>query len=467
MAEVMGWAAAPARASVASTSARRPARLDEMYACADRREGAARPSPTCSSAAPWTSSTGSSPTPRSTGCCGRCWSFLAVNSTYKGPWTPGQRACLPSPWPCPRRPALLKKLDGGIGALTKHIQHDIFEAQRRRGAAEDAGRPGSSSRTAGHRRRAPAAARCITAPMVLSNLDPGVTFGMLLDPEVVPDRITERLGRRRPPGGVHPDALRPRRPARVRRALRVPQPARDAGVAQLVRARPRRCRSSSRAAAGARCPRTRRSAPRSRRSTTRPSPRRAARHERLRHVLPGRGRPRPTTAGSRTRWRQRIIAKLDPAGAELPGHPRSGTRRSRRSTTTRCSAAPGGDFATGSSTPSLLGQFRPGPRGWNDLPMAIDGLYLAGAGCHGGPGVTFIPGYNAGYDALDAFLARRSWRRCRASRSRPSPDEGDGVVDDLGSGRRRPPAGPTRRPPRPGRRRGRWRRRWRRGRRPG
>lgn len=30
------------------------------------------------------------------------------------------------------------------------------------------------------------------------------------------------------------------------------------------------------------------------------------------------------------------------------------------------------------------------------------GLCLCGAACHGGPGVTFIPGYNAGYEVLEA-----------------------------------------------------------------
>jgi phytoene dehydrogenase-like protein len=34
------------------------------------------------------------------------------------------------------------------------------------------------------------------------------------------------------------------------------------------------------------------------------------------------------------------------------------------------------------------------------MPVPVAGLYLGGAGCHGGPGVTFIPGYNAGYEAL-------------------------------------------------------------------
>jgi phytoene dehydrogenase-like protein len=35
------------------------------------------------------------------------------------------------------------------------------------------------------------------------------------------------------------------------------------------------------------------------------------------------------------------------------------------------------------------------------LPVPIDGLCLGGAGCHGGPGITFTPGYNAAYQAID------------------------------------------------------------------
>ena len=43
----------------------------------------------------------------------------------------------------------------------------------------------------------------------------------------------------------------------------------------------------------------------------------------------------------------------------------------------------------------------PLPAGFAGLgrqPVPVEGLYLCGAGCHGGPGVTFIPGYNCGYD---------------------------------------------------------------------
>jgi len=57
--------------------------------------------------------------------------------------------------------------------------------------------------------------------------------------------------------------------------------------------------------------------------------------------------------------------------------------------------APGGDYCHGLIHPELMGPFRPGPLGWRDLPYEIRGLFLASAGCYGGPGITFVPGYNA------------------------------------------------------------------------
>jgi phytoene dehydrogenase-like protein len=62
----------------------------------------------------------------------------------------------------------------------------------------------------------------------------------------------------------------------------------------------------------------------------------------------------------------------------------------------------GGDFTHGLLQPEFMGPFRPGPRGWPDNPVPVEGLFLCGAGCHGGPGVTFIPGYNCGYEVLGA-----------------------------------------------------------------
>ena len=66
----------------------------------------------------------------------------------------------------------------------------------------------------------------------------------------------------------------------------------------------------------------------------------------------------------------------------------------------------GGDFTHGLLQPEFMGPFRPGPQGWPDNPVPVEGLYLCGAGCHGGPGVTFIPGYNCGYAVLEGTSAR-------------------------------------------------------------
>ena len=88
-----------------------------------------------------------------------------------------------------------------------------------------------------------------------------------------------------------------------------------------------------------------------------------------------------------------------------------------------------GDFCQGLIHPELMPPFRPGPRGWPDNPLPYDGLYLCGAACHGGPGVTFIPGYNAGYEVLEA--ADRDPNRV------PPADRcgGDGPVTPSGDGR--------------------------------
>jgi phytoene dehydrogenase-like protein len=62
--------------------------------------------------------------------------------------------------------------------------------------------------------------------------------------------------------------------------------------------------------------------------------------------------------------------------------------------------APGGDYCHGLIHPDQMGPNRPGPEGYADQPLGIDGLYLGSAGCHGGPGITFIPGYNAAQAVL-------------------------------------------------------------------
>lgn len=57
--------------------------------------------------------------------------FLAVNSTYRGIYTPGSATCLAFGFAVPDdSTAMLTKLKGGIGALTEHLR-DLFVSPRR------------------------------------------------------------------------------------------------------------------------------------------------------------------------------------------------------------------------------------------------------------------------------------------------------------------------------------------------
>ena len=49
--------------------------------------------------------------------------FLAINSTYRGPYTPGSATCLAFALAVPEEgAAMMTKLEGGIGALTEHLR---------------------------------------------------------------------------------------------------------------------------------------------------------------------------------------------------------------------------------------------------------------------------------------------------------------------------------------------------------
>ena len=54
----------------------------------------------------------------------------------------------------------------------------------------------------------------------------------------------------------------------------------------------------------------------------------------------------------------------------------------------------GGNIMQGAMVPHQLYSFRP-VAGWADHRTPVPGLYLCGAGCHPGGGVTGLPGYNA------------------------------------------------------------------------
>ena len=121
MAGLMAWCQAPTRALGRFDAGRPPKTLDEMYACATNE---------------FERSTitdllfGSVtdvldrylPDKEKNGALRGMLSLLACNTTYRGPATPGTAAALAYGFAVPDENALLvKKLRGGIGALTSHL----------------------------------------------------------------------------------------------------------------------------------------------------------------------------------------------------------------------------------------------------------------------------------------------------------------------------------------------------------
>jgi phytoene dehydrogenase-like protein len=62
----------------------------------------------------------------------------------------------------------------------------------------------------------------------------------------------------------------------------------------------------------------------------------------------------------------------------------------------------GGDFAHGLLHPGQMWHRRPVP-GWGNYRTPITNLYMCGSGCHPGPGITALPGYNSAREALKAW----------------------------------------------------------------
>ncbi|MBW2420182.1 MAG: NAD(P)/FAD-dependent oxidoreductase, partial [Deltaproteobacteria bacterium] len=58
-----------------------------------------------------------------------------------------------------------------------------------------------------------------------------------------------------------------------------------------------------------------------------------------------------------------------------------------------------GDFCHGLLHPGQMWENRPVP-GYADYRTPIEGLYMCGASCHPGPGITCIPGYNGAHEVL-------------------------------------------------------------------
>lgn len=397
MAELIGWSHGPAKALGRFDVRTPPKTLDEMYACAaNDAERRAIHEMLFGSAMDVIDRY--LPDKDKHAVMRGMLAFLAINSTYRGPYTPGSATCLAFALAVPDSgTAMMTKLKGGIGALTDHLR-ELFVSHggeiRFRSRVEEI--LVDHGAVTGVRLRD---GSMIGAPIVVSNLAPERTLGELVSPEHLPAELIARLSGRdhrasfvqmhfaldglpefAPPYGLlnepgmqmsvgifgSPEEQQ-RQWENCRRGIVPDNPSmglqipsvHDPGLAP-----PGKHAASAYAYAF-------------------PVEVDRKQHGHLKNVMA-----------------QQVIDKITRFAPNFKDIVRRHITFAPYHMQTMF-AAPDGDFCHGLLHPDLMGPNRPGPKGFLDLPIPVEGLYLGGAGCHGGPGITFTPGYNAGYQALD------------------------------------------------------------------
>jgi phytoene dehydrogenase-like protein len=396
MAGLMAWSQAPTRALGRFDAGRPPKTLDEMYACATNElERSAITDLLFGSVTDVLDRY--LPDREKHGALRGMLAFLAVNTTYRGPATPGTAAALAFGLAVPDENAvLIKKFRGGMGALTVHVRELFTSAGgelRLRSKVEeilvaDGGVSGVRLEDGS----------TLSAPIVVSAVAPDLTLTRLVDPNAVPADIRERFSRVdhrasylqmhfaldgipafAPPYDMlndsemqaaigifsTPEELQQqwedcRRgivPADPAIALQIPS-ANDPGLAP-------------------------------------PGKHAASAFSLWFPIEEGQS----SYGDMKVEMGRRVIekiARLAPNFEDLIIRHTTFTPKHMGT----MFGAPGGDYCHGLIHPDQMGPNRPGPKGYVDQPIPIGGLYLGSAGCHGGPGITFIPGYNAAQQAL-------------------------------------------------------------------
>jgi phytoene dehydrogenase-like protein len=397
MAEVAAWCEGPARAIGRKDVRQPPKTLDEMFACAtnETEREAIR-----------TAMFGSVmdvvdrhlPDRERHAMLRGMLAFLSVNSTYRGPYTPGSAMCLAFALTAPGT-QMIRKIKGGIGALCAHVQRR-FEADSgevRLHAKVDEILTGGG-RVTGVRL---VDGEVVHAPIVVSNLDPTLTFTKLIDPEVVPEPLRDRVNaidHRAAYVQIHfaLDGL----PEFVDQYAVINDGVLRANMG--VFSSPERMQRDFEGCVRGEVPESPSfgfQIPSVLDPSLAPEGKHAASAYAFYFPIVG-TREEQNRLGDV--MADRVVARI---AQMAPNFPDIIDRRVVYPSYTfeLMFGATGGVFCHGLLQPELMGPFRPGPRGWLDQPIPVDGLFLSSTGCHGGPGVTFIPGYNAGFAALDAF----------------------------------------------------------------
>src|SRR6201996_9447946 len=397
MAELIAWSQGPAKALGRFEVRTPPKTLDEMYTCA-ANEAERRAIHEMLFGSAMDAIDRYLPDKDKHAILRGMLAFLAVNSTYRGPYTPGSATCLAFALAVPDdSTAMMTKLKGGIGALTEHLR-ELFVSH----GGEMRFRPKVAQIPVEHGSVTGVQLRdgsTISAPVVVSNLAPDLTLTDLVGADHLPSDLTTRLS-----GRDHRASF-----VQIHFALDgLPQFAppyeflNEEGMQQSVgifgspeeqQRQWEMCRQGivpDNPSMGMQIP-----------SVHDPGMAPPGKHaaSAYAYAFPVET-PRDQHGHLKNEMAQRVIDKITTLAPNFKDILIRNITFAPYHMNTMF-GAPAGDFCHGLLHPDLMGPNRPGPKGFLDMPIGIDGLYLGSAGCHGGPGITFTPGYNAGYQALE------------------------------------------------------------------
>jgi phytoene dehydrogenase-like protein len=397
MAGLMAWCMAPTRALGRFDAGLPPKSIDEMYACATSEfERASITDVLFGSVTDVLDRF--LPDKQKYGALRGMLALLAVNTTYRGPATPGTAAALAYGFAVPDENALLvKKLRGGIGALTTHLCDEFAAAGgelRLRSTVEEIRT--ADGRVTGVRL---ADGTSITAPVVVSAVAPDLTVTRLVDASALPADVRERFARIDHRGSYLQmhfalDGI----PTFDPPYEMLNDPAMQSNIGIF-------CTPEELQRQWEEC----------RHGVVPSDPAIALQIPSVND--PGLAPPGCHAASAFSLWfpieegdsrygemkvemGRRVIEKITRLAPDFASKIIRHTTFTPKHMGTMF-GAPGGDYCHGLAHPEQMGINRPGPRGHVDQPIPLAGLYLGSAGCHGGPGITFIPGYNAARAVLE------------------------------------------------------------------
>lgn len=396
MAGLMAWCQAPTRALGRFDADLPPRSLDEMFACATNEfERQAISDMLFGSVTDVLDRY--LPDREKHGALRGMLAFLAVNTTYRGPATPGSAAALAFGLAVPDENAtLIKKFRGGMGALTDHVLQMFTTAGgelRLRSKVDEIAV--SAGRVTGVRLDD---GSTLSAPIVVSGLAPDLTVNTLIESGAIPAEIRERFARIDHRGSylqMHFALDAAPSFAEPYEVLNNPEYQSAIGIFTTPEELQQQWEDSKRGIVPA-DPAIALQIPSANDPDLAPPGKHAVSAFSLWFPL---SEERAGYGQLKAEMGQRVIDKITRLAPDFESLMLRHTTFTPKHMGTMF-GAPGGDYCHGLIHPEQMGPNRPGPRGYVDQPLPVDGLYLASAGCHGGPGITFIPGYNAAQQVL-------------------------------------------------------------------